>query len=180
MKSANALKTENVLDFASRPVAVGRLPHSFAGIIEKVKPLFAGWLDASGVFEKNTIAVGAAIKQTYALFMKEFPEGTRVGFARYFDTSIAEDARTRDLKSNAVYNRLNYLLDKVGREASEGEASEERETITAKRERMRSDLERFRRKFRGKALTFKDVEVILRAVLGELWKPEAVDEVLAA
>lgn len=177
--------TATVVDLSAwtaKGIRMPRLPNSFTGIMSKVRPLFASWMKADMAFEKNTKVVGIAVREAYDLYMKENPNGTRVAFARHFDETIAEDAKTRDLADNATYNRLNYMIDKVGKPQEEGDDETEntRVPVAEKRKHMHADWVSFRRRFKAKTIVIGDVEKLLTEVLTEIWTEEAVKEVLAA
>lgn len=146
---------------------------TFAADIERVKPLFATWLKADEAFERNTQAVAIAVSHSFGLFKKENPNGTRVAFARYFDSKIPETATTRDLGDNATYNRLNYLLDKI---ANPNRGATDRVSVIDRRKKMHADWLQWRRQHARKTITMDDVEDLVKSLLAELWPEETVVE----
>lgn len=146
-------------------------------LLAKVKPQFTEWLEADRSFQKNTMTVAMQVRKAWDLYREGDNEG-RVGFARFFDPSIPEDAKTRDLANNATYNRLNYLIDQVAKERRE--PATPRETVEEKRKRMHRDYLSFRRRFARKPITLADVDELLKTVLAEIWTEEAIKDVLAA
>ncbi len=152
---------------------------SFKDALDKVKPVFATWMQADNVFEKNTRTLAAAIRHAFDLYKAESKTGTRVDFARFFDTGIPAGAVSRDLKANATYNRLNYLLDKHGRTSGESNRAE-RVPVTERRKKVHADWLQFRRRYAKKPIALPEVEALMQRVLTELWPEEAVKEVLAA
>lgn len=148
-------------------------------IIAKVKPIFAEWLKADHAWERNTLQVGMAIRIAWNAYAKESDAG-RVGFARLFDDRIPEDAKTRDLADNTTYNRLNYLIDKIGKPKEESDPEEPRVTVSEKRAKMQADYLSFKRRFAKKPIAMSDVEKLIAGMLAEIWNEEAVKEVLAA
>lgn len=145
-------------------------------LLAKVRPAFTSWLETDRAFQKDTATVAMQVRKAWELY-KEGENATRAGFARLFDSRIAEDVKTRDLADNATYNRLNYLIDQVGRE---GRAETPREPVTEKRKRIQHEWMRFRKSHAKKPIELSEVETLLAHVLAQIWNEEAVKEVIAA
>lgn len=96
-----------------KEIQVPKLSGKFEDAIEQVRPLFAAWAVADKLFEHNTVEIAKAIARTWDLLKAMNPTATKVDFARYFDAKIPEDARVRDVVSNATYNHIQYLIHKV-------------------------------------------------------------------
>ena len=168
------------LELVSGRVAKPRLPQKFEAAMAQAKPMFASWLKAETAFIQNTEVVARTIRHAFDLYSKSHTGG-RVGFARLFDATIPEEAKTRDLGDNRTYNRLNYLIDKVGKPAPEVDPdAPPRMSVTDRRAAMHAAWLSWRRKHATKPIPISEVESLLRNLLAELWTEEAADEVLAA
>lgn len=177
----NTAKVIEMADWTKAKVKAPRLPHNFEAALNKVRPMVYGWMKAEALFESNTKAVATAVYQAYELYKKESGTGTRVDFARHFDTTIPADAKTRDVEDNPTYNKLNYLIDKIGKPAANPPADPEtpRLTVEEKRKAMRADWMSFRRRFANKPIELDAVSELLANILKEIWTEEAVKEVVA-
>lgn len=165
----------NVTTFAVRP---GRLPNKLPALLDKVRPMFNEWLAADNTFQKSTAVVAAAVRKAFDLYSESSDAG-RVGFARLFDATIPEDAKSRDLASNATYNRLNYLVDKIGKTSSNPHGP--RPTVTERRQKVQKDWTEFRKKHdKQRKVDMREVEQLVVRILAELWPEEKVKELIAA
>lgn len=181
---------KDVRNWVAVEMTTAKLPVKLEAAVAAVKPLFQQWLAAERMFAVNTLALAAEIQSCYAAFQAKAGEGaSRVAFARLFDSSIVPEAKTRDLSDNRTYNRLNYLIDKVGKpqqaqigDGGDADSGASRETVTEKRQRMQRDWAQFKRKYgRKPAVPLVEVEALVKTLLTELWAEEVVvEEVLAA
>lgn len=179
MKSnVSQFKASNLGVFVDGDIHAGKLPNRLDALIAKVKPMFVEWLRADKTWERNTSVVATAVHKAWVAFGKD-GGASRVEFARLFDESIAEGTKTRELASNATYNRLNYLIDKVGKPRTQDEDAEtERVTLAEKRTKMKNDFVSFKRRFAHKAIAIADVETLIAKMLGVIWTDEAIGEVV--
>jgi hypothetical protein len=165
----------------SEDVKPGPLGTKLPAVISKVRPMFIEWMTAQQQIEKNTVILAVAVKKAYDLYSQGVNDG-RVGFARLFDTTIAADAKTRDLSDNPVYNRLNYLLDKVAKVStgSSDTITTTRATVEEKREKVQEKWVAFRKAHKGKSISLADVEGLVTRILSDIWPEKVVEDVLAA
>ena len=162
-------------------IKIGRLPGKIEEIIKTIRPIFEEWMLADNTFKTNTAALAKAVKRAFEIYSAGPDAAGRVGFARYFDPSIPLEAKTRDLAGNAVYNRLNYLIDKFNeREADAEPGTSGRVTVTEKREHIREIWINFVGAHQRSVVKVSEVEQLLRALFKELWPEKTVKEILAA
>lgn len=151
---------------------------SFETVLAQVKPMFAEWLTADGIFQANTLTVAKAVTQCWELCKAENPTTTKVGFARYFDTSIPENARFRDLTGNATYNRLMYLLNKVAVRTGGTPAVPPSVRAKQKETSMRKCWRAFVKASGTKPVPVEQVQTLLENMLAIVLQPGAIERVL--
>lgn len=170
----------HVEDFVSKQLHAPKLTSKLEDVIAHVKPVFEAWMIADGVFKKNTLEVAKAIGKAWGVYNVTSEVPSKIGFARLFDTSIPEHAKTRDVEDNAVYNKINYLLYKVI-PSGQGQVpkrvtSEERK---AKREQkvlsLKNDWKGFKRKFKGSSDEVEEVQGLLEVMLRKVTSSKLVD-----
>lgn len=152
-----------------------RIGGDLSAAIEGVKPLFFNWLKADTVFEKNTVTLAKAMRKAWELYQKQENHGGRVGLVRLLDASIPEGKTARDLFSNPTFNRMNYLIDKVGRKPAD---SSDRIPVAQKRKRMSKAIATFHKQFARKQITLADVDTLVATLLAEIWPENGVAEVI--
>lgn len=180
----NTLTTENKQELSrwvASDVKLSRLPKTLSGVLSMVKPIFDEWMQAGETFEHNTKTVAYAVRKAWEIYSQD-DTSTRVGFARLFDTTIPEDAKFRDVTSNATYNRLFYLVDKVGNPQRQLEENTETKyvSVTEKRARIHKEWLKFRRQFGKNPEYLQAAEKLLQHALATIWSEEVVKELIAA
>lgn len=177
MKSNNlqvtAAPTHEV--FSAEVIHFPKLPKDFAHALEQVKPIFAEWTLAEETFEKNTVEVAKAVSRAFDLYKAENEDATKVSFARFFDSSISEDATMRDVASNPTYNRIRYLLNKV---ATRTESAEPAETRAQRQERRAKQFHRAWTRLLKAGVTQDGARKFAETVLIEFFSKEDVQEIL--
>lgn len=164
--------------FTASELRIPRLSKNLTDVINQVKPLFNEWMLADGTFEHNTIEVAKAIGKAWDLFKAAEPQGTKAGFARFFDATIPEDAKVRDLASNAAYNRILYLLHKVA-PAGDKDPSMSLQERTNKRVRyIRREWRRFRKQQYGEA-ELKNIHALVASILAQFLPAISIDRALS-
>lgn len=178
MDNVSQFRKKEVSRFVTGKLRAEKMPDKLSGMLVKVRPLFTEWMQADAAFTANTATVAAAVRKTFDTFMAETPNGTRVGFARLFDTTITGDAKTRDLGDNAVYNRLNYLIDKV----AGGKASARTERILAeqRRAKVHEDWLKFKKAHPQGKIPMPEVEQLVKSILEDIWNEAIAATLLAA
>lgn len=173
----SVIKSKTQALFVSESIKPLRLSSNFEAALQEVKPLFKNWLEADSTFTKNTKTVAKAVRAAWQLYQKQEGHQGRIGFARLFDPSIPEGKTARELWENKTFNRMNYLIDKVGRVVPEGEAAE-RVPVKEKRVKMRRLINRFDKKHAKGTIKLEDVHELIKSLLAQIWPEEGVQEVI--
>lgn len=161
--------------WATASIKPGKLSSNFDTVMQEVKPLFTDWLKAETTFTKNTKTVAGMVRKAWQMYQKQEDHQGRIGLARLFDPSIPEGKTARELQSNPTYNRMNYLIDQVGKPKAE---AAERVPVKAKREKMRRMISKFHKQYARKTITLADVDELVAALLAQIWTEDGVQEVI--
>lgn len=165
--------------FTAEELHLPKLPKTLDEVIRQVKPLFTEWMLAEATFEHNTLEVAKAVSRAWEIYKGAEPAGTKIGFARLLDTTIPEDAKTRDLGDNPTYNRIQYLLNKVGTTGERPEAPDREERLKKRQRALRGEWRRWVKSARLGAAELNSVRGLVVSLLGQFMPAENVKRAIA-
>lgn len=165
--------------FTAEELHLPKLPRTLDEVIRQVKPLFTEWMLAEGTFEHNTLEVAKAVTRAWEIYKGAEPAGTKIGFARLFDATIAEDAKGRDLGNNPTYNRIQYLLNKVGMTGERPEPADRGDRLRKRQRAVRGEWRRFVKETRLGAAELTAVRGLVVSLLVQFMPEEKVRRAIA-
>lgn len=167
------------LNLSAEEIKVPKISRTLDEAVAQVKPLFEKWVAADQVFAHNTNQVAKAVAGAWSIFKAADEAPTKVKFARFFDSSIAEDAKVRDVVSNVTFNRIQYLLHKVAPAGdSVAQPVSARDRLKAREKGLRKEWRSFVKTWKESNLELEDVKLALHKMLAIVMPESAVDRVL--